>query len=73
MIQVVVTADQAKLISEAHGSVEVVDENGKRLGYFARPFSDDEILLAKQRLASDEPRYTTAEVLEHLRKLEQKG
>ena len=73
MIQIVVNADQAKQMSEARDSVEFVDENGKRLGYFARPFTDDDIRIAKERLASDEPRYTTEEVLEHLRKLEQQG
>jgi hypothetical protein len=73
MVQVVVTADQAKLFAEAQESVEIVDGNGNRLGFFARPFTGDDIRLAKQRLASDEPRLTTAEVLERLKQLEKQG
>jgi hypothetical protein len=70
MVQIVATPDQAKLLAEANESVEIVDANGKRLGYFARPFTNEDISIAKERLASDEPRYTTEQVLEHLRKLE---
>ena len=73
MVQVVATADQAKLFAEAGGSVEIVDASGKRLGYFARPFTDEDVRIAKERLASDEPRYTTAEVMDHLRQLEANG
>lgn len=72
MVQVVATADQAKLFAEAKGSIEIVDPYGNRLGYFARPFADEDIRIAKERLASNEPRLTTAEVLENLQKLEDK-
>lgn len=72
MVQVVATADQAKLFAESKGSIEIVDANGKRLGYFARPFTDEDIRIAKERLASNERRLTTAEVLDNLRKLEDK-
>ena len=72
MVQIVATEDQAKLLSQASESVEIVDVNGHRLGYFARPFTDDDIKIAKERLASNEPRQTTAQVLQHLRDLETK-
>jgi len=35
-------------------------------------FTDEDIAIAKDRLASDGPRYTTQEVLEHLQSLERK-
>ena len=70
MVQIVATPDQVKLFAEARDSVEIIDANGNRIGYFAKPFSDDDIRLARDRLASDEPRYTTEQVLEHLRELE---
>lgn len=70
MVQIVATPDQVKVLAETNESVEIVDANGKRLGYIARPFTSEDIRIAKERLASDEPRYTTEQVLEHLRKLE---
>ncbi len=66
MVQIVATPDQVKLFAEASDSVEIIDASGNRIGYFARPFSDDDIRLARVRLASDEPRFTTEQVLEHL-------
>ena len=44
---------------------------GQHLGYVAHGFTDEDIAIAKQRRASDERRYTTQEVLQHLRTLEQ--
>jgi len=70
MIQVVVTPDQAKLLSEAQECVEVVDVHGKRLGTVVRPPSDEDVRIAKERLKGNAKRYTTQEVVEHLRSLE---
>ncbi len=70
MVKIVVTEDQARTIVEAKDSVEIVDAAGNRLGYFARPFSDEEIAIARQRAASDEPRRTTQQVIERLKSLE---
>jgi hypothetical protein len=67
---IIVDDQQAKLISEATESVEIRDSGGKHLGYVAHGFTDEDIAIAKQRLASDEPRHTTREVLDHLRSLE---
>ena len=72
MQHIVVDDQQAKLISEATGSVEIRDPRGRHLGYVAHGFSDEDIAIAQQRLASDEPRYTTQEVLDHLRSREHK-
>ena len=70
MVKIVVNEDQAKAIAEATDTVEIVDADGNRLGYFARPFSDEDIAIARQRAASDEPRHTTQEVIERLNSLE---
>ena len=71
MVKIVVTEDQAKAIAAAEESVEIVDAAGNRLGFFARPFTDDDIAIARQRAASDEPRRTTQEVIERLKSLEE--
>jgi hypothetical protein len=71
MQHIVVDDEQAKLIAEATDTVEIRDRRGKHLGYVDHTTEED-IAIAKQRLASDGPRYTTHEVLEHLRSLESK-
>jgi hypothetical protein len=70
MNHIIVDDQQARIISEATGSVEIRDPQGRHLGYVAHGFTDEDIAIAKQRLASDEPRYTTQEVLDHLGSLE---
>jgi hypothetical protein len=69
MEHIVVDDQQAKVISEAKESVEIRDARGGHLGYVAHQFTDDDIAIAKQRLVSHEPRYTTQQVLDHLRSL----
>jgi len=70
MPHIVVDDRQAKIISETSQTVEIRDQHGNRLGYVAHPFTDEDIAVAKRRLQSDEPRFTTQEVLNHLRSLE---
>ena len=72
MHRIIVDDEQAKGITESIEGVEIFDRHGKRLGYVVHGFANEDITLAQQRLASDEPRYTTQHVLEHLRTLEQK-
>ena len=72
MHHIVVDDQQAKLISEATESVEIRDPRDRHLGYVAHGFTDEDIAIAKDRMASDEPRYTTQEVLDHLQSLERK-
>ena len=69
MVELVVTAEQAQLLAEAKGSVEIVDGEGNRLGVFARRFSDREITSAAVRAAADQPGRSTIEVLERLKSL----
>jgi len=71
MVQVVATSDQAKLFAESSESIEIVDVNGKRLGTVVRPPSDEDVRIAKLRIANGGTRYTTEEVVSHLRSLEQ--
>ncbi len=71
MPHIVVNDEQARIISESAESIEIRDLSGKHLGYVAHGFTDEDIAIAKQRLASDEPRYTTQEVLDHIQSLEQ--
>lgn len=71
MVKVVATADQAKLLAESTDCVEIVDADGKRLGTLLRPPSDEDIQIARDRIAGDGKRYTTEEVVSRLRSLEQ--
>jgi hypothetical protein len=66
MPQVILDDEQAKLLASALKPVEVRDRQGNLLGVIPPVWTEEDIADAKRRLASDEPRYTTAEVLEHL-------
>jgi hypothetical protein len=72
MIRIVVDDEQAKAITSANESVQVCDESGNVLGVIARAasFTAEEIARAKRNLAEPGPRYTTEQVLGHLRSLE---
>jgi hypothetical protein len=72
MTTLVVTEEQASIIKQAGCEVEIVSPQGERLGVLSHLTSEDEedIRIAKQRLASGGPWFTTAEVLSHLRSLE---
>lgn len=72
MIHIVVDDRQAKLIAEATEGVEIRDSQGRHLGFIAHDFSADDVVTARRRLASVEPRYTTSQVLDHLRAQERK-
>ena len=71
MVQIVASDELLRVLKSAEGVVEFVDAQGKRVGMLVRPPSEEDIRLAKQRLGGDANRYTTEEVVEHLRSLEQ--
>ena len=71
MAQIVLSDDQAKAVQAATGVVEVRDRQGNLLGYVSPPPSDAEIAEARRRLESDGPWYTTEEVMDRLKSLEQ--
>ena len=64
MPQIIVNEEQAKIISESPECIETRDQSSKHLGYVTPGFSEADIAIAKQRMASDQPRYTTREVLD---------
>jgi hypothetical protein len=68
----VVDDEQARIISESPERIEIRDRTGRHLGYVSGGFTEEDIAIARQRMASDEPRFTTKQVLEHLQSLEQK-
>lgn len=72
MTHIIVDDEQAKLISESSDCIEIRDRNGRHLGFVTQGFSEEDITIAKERMLSDEPRYSTKEVLDHLQSLEPK-
>ena len=73
---IVVDEQQRQTILEAKGDVEIRDAQGRYLGHITdsatsedHGFTPEDIELAKKSLASNSRRYTTKEVLEHLRQL----
>jgi hypothetical protein len=72
MPEIVLTAEQARVVEGSLVPVVVRNVNGAVLGSLPPIWTAEDIADAKRRLASDEPRYTTAQVLEHLRSLESK-
>lgn len=72
MVQIVVTAEQAKQLGESREPIEILDENGTRIGYYTQPFTNAEIAEAKRRSESEAGGRTTAEVLERISKMESK-
>lgn len=70
MIRIVVTAEQMRQLNEADDLIELIDENGKRLGVVAREIDLEDIRISRARLESDQPRLSYAAVLDHLHHLE---
>ena len=70
MAHIVVDDEQARIISRSAEDIEIRDQSGRHLGFVAHSFSDQDIATATERAASDEPRLTTGEVLDHLQSLE---
>jgi hypothetical protein len=70
MIRIVVTAEQMRQLKEADDLIELIDENGKRLGVVTREIDLEDIRISRARLESDQPRLSYAAVLDHLHRLE---
>ena len=71
MQHLVVSDEQARIISQTSEGIEIRDRNGKHLECVAHGFSEEDIAIAKERMTLDEPRHTTHEVLDLLRSREQ--
>lgn len=72
MSQIVVDDEEAALIKKAATTVQVVDKEGKLVGFVTRATTDEELERWRQRLPIEEPTYTTEEVFQHLRSLEER-
>jgi hypothetical protein len=66
MAQIIVDDEQERVIAQATDMVELRNRKGRILGYVTHGFTAEDIAVARQRLASDQPRFTTEEVLRHL-------
>lgn len=71
MVRMVVTSEQAQILTTANEKIELFDDAGNRLGVVARPISEADVALAQKRAESNQPYRTTKEVLERLKSLEQ--
>jgi hypothetical protein len=71
MTQIILNDEQARVFVTAGESVELRDESGRLLGLASRGPTEEELAEARRRLASDGPWFTTQQVLDHLRSLEQ--
>lgn len=71
---IVLSAEQLVVMRQASSPVELLDEAGIRVGV-ANPaalpdgWTEEDLRLARQARNSGSPRYTTAQVLDHLRSL----
>ncbi|MBP86661.1 MAG: hypothetical protein CMJ64_08095 [Planctomycetaceae bacterium] len=73
MAEITLNDEQAKILAHSGEVVIVRDPRGNVIGHLAPNKARDEAAIvaeAKQRLASNQPRYSTAEVLDHLSSLE---
>src|SRR5262249_39207389 len=71
MAHIVLNDEQMQVVTEAQQQVEVRDNQGNVVGYIQfRGFTSADLADAKRRLASDEPRYSTEQVLAYLKSLE---
>ena len=70
MVYITLDDQQARIFAEATHEVAVRDASGKHLGYITSGFTLEDLREAELALASEGSRYTTAEVLAHLKSLE---
>jgi hypothetical protein len=71
MVKIVAKDELLRELERTDEVIEFVDANGKRLGTLVRPPSDEDIRIAKERLAGAGKRHTTEEVVAHLRSLDE--
>jgi hypothetical protein len=69
MTPLVLTDEQTKVATSTLRPWQVHDNHGNLVGTFSPICTEADIAEAKSRLASSEPRYTTAQVVEYLKTL----
>jgi hypothetical protein len=72
MLHITLDQQQAELLTRAGQAIQVLDQQGRLIGFIEPAPSEEEIARARSRMALDEPEFSTAEVLEHLRSLEKR-
>ncbi len=70
MVQIVADEQLLRELEKVEGIIELVDASGNCVGIITRPPSADDVRIVKERLQSNGPRYTTKQVLSHLKSLE---
>ncbi len=63
MIRIVVQGDVADQIRHSDGQIELVDDQGNRVGVVRRSPTEDEIEYAKSRVGSKGPKVTVDELI----------
>jgi hypothetical protein len=71
MTQIILSEEQARIVSEARELVEILNPRGDVLARIEPPQLLEEIAEAKRRLASAQPRYSAQQVHARLQALEQ--
>ena len=69
MIQIIIQADIADQIRRSEGQVELIDDKGNRIGVIRRLPTEDEVQIARSRIASPGPKLTMDEVISKLEAL----
>lgn len=67
MEHITLTDQQLTVVAHAHDPIAVHDDQGRLRGYIAMVIGSEDLADAKRALASQEARYTTAQVLAELR------
>jgi hypothetical protein len=68
MRDIVASDELLRAIAESGGNLRFVNDRGEVLGRFEPELTAEELAEIRRRLASNEPRYSTAEMLERLTK-----
>ncbi|MGC4004594.1 MAG: hypothetical protein QM811_16325 [Pirellulales bacterium] len=69
MIRIVASNELSRELETTEGTIEFIDANGKSLGTLLRPSIEEDVRIAKQRLANNPKFKTTPEVLAYLESL----
>lgn len=69
MVQIIATDDLVRQLESTEGIVELIDADGRRLGTLTRPPSDDDIRIAVERRAANQPGMTTDELVKRIKSI----
>jgi hypothetical protein len=72
MSQLILSQEQSQIVAKSLVPVQVCSPSGEVLGVIEPAVTEEDVAEARKRLASDQPRYRTAEVLEYLESLDKR-